>query len=42
MYSVIANMDTNSIEETFKNQEFLEKETGRYILPVYHGEDFIQ
>ena len=39
MYSVIANMDTNSIEE---NQEFLEKETGRYILPVYHGEDFIQ
>jgi len=41
-YNVIANMDTNSIEETIENQEFLEKETGKYILPVYHWEDFVK
>lgn len=41
-YNVIANMDTNSVEETVRHQEFLEKETGKYILPVYHGEDFVK
>lgn len=42
MYNVIANMDTKNVEETLKNQHFLEKETGKTITPIYHADEFIQ
>lgn len=38
-FTVCANMDTGSVEETLNNQRFLEQETGEYILPVYHRSD---
>lgn len=38
-FEAIANMDTNSVEETINNQKFLERETKQKILPVYHRSD---
>jgi len=35
-------MDTANVEETLKNQEILEKETGKYIMPVYHASDYFE
>lgn len=35
------NLDTNDIPETLRNQEYLEKNTKAYILPIYHYSDFI-
>jgi len=34
------NLDTNNVEETLKNQKFLQENTSAYILPVYHLSDF--
>lgn len=31
------NLDTNDIEESLRNQKFLEENTNTYIMPVYHG-----
>lgn len=30
------NLDTRSLEETWSNQEFLEKNTSTYIIPIFH------
>jgi len=30
------NLDTNDLDESWKNQALLEKETSAYILPIYH------
>ena len=35
------NLDTNNVEETLENQEYLNKNTEAYILPVYHLSDFL-
>jgi len=35
------NLDTNSVEETMRNQKYLEKHTGSYIIPIYHYSDYV-
>jgi len=34
------NLDTNDVGETLRNQEYLQKNTNAYILPVYHLSDY--
>lgn len=36
------NLDTLSVEESHKNQAFLEENTNTYILPVYHLSEWIR
>ena len=40
-YTVAANLDTNDVEETLKNQEYLIKNTPAKILPIYHMSDWL-
>lgn len=35
------NLDVFDVEETLRNQKFLEKNTKSYIIPVYHYTDFL-
>lgn len=35
------NLDTNDVKETLKNQEYLDKNTKCYIIPVYHDTEYI-
>ena len=34
------NLDTNDLKETLRNQEYLEKHTSSYIIPIYHLSDY--
>lgn len=40
-FTVLANQDTLDTKETLAHQEYLEKETWKYILPVYHANEFL-
>lgn len=35
------NLDTNDVEETLRNQKFLEIATKSYIIPIYHMSDYL-
>ena len=39
---VAFNLDTNDIDETIKNQEYLIKNTKTYIIPIYHVSDYFE
>lgn len=36
------NLDTNDVQETLEHQEFLDKNTPAYIIPIYHFSDFYE
>lgn len=38
---VAFNLDTSNTDETLHNQEYLEKNTKCYIIPIYHYSEFI-
>lgn len=38
---VAFNLDTNDVKETLLNQDYLEKSTDTYIIPIYHLSDWL-